>query len=119
MRTQPKALTVRFSLPEFASIEQQARTQGKKPADWVRSRCIDGVEWHERLFAELLVTQQLVADLVREFVVYSSGDHEEAVAKVRTIFAKAEAARNQSTNAASGDARLLESVSERVLESRR
>jgi hypothetical protein len=117
MRSHPKAVTVRFSLPEFAAIEDHARSQGESPAEWVRLRCLHALEWEERwvgevrallgelratqgLVAELggnhRATQQLVAELVRELVAHvSNGDREEAVDKIRAIFEKAEASRSQ------------------------
>jgi hypothetical protein len=94
MRSHPKALTVRFSEPEFVWIEAQARAHGEKPAEWVRSRCMEETGWEGRLLAELRATQQLVAELVREVVVYTSGGNNGVAGeKIRSIFEKAAALR--------------------------
>jgi hypothetical protein len=50
--------------------------------------------WEGRLLAELRATQQLVAELVRELVVYTSGGNNGAAGeKIRSIFEKAAALR--------------------------
>jgi hypothetical protein len=95
LRIHPRSVTARFSEAEFREVKAQAMMQGQNLAEWVRWRCLQD-DNHDRYLGELMATQQMLAELVREFIVYSTGDHQEAVTKVRNIFGKAEAARNGS-----------------------
>jgi hypothetical protein len=105
MRSRPERLTVRFTPEEFRSIVHEAKTQGQTPAGWVRSQCLKQVEpgpgeshWG-KLWAEHLVTQKLLEQLVQEFVAYASnGDRSSAISRMRAIFEKAEACRDKKSN---------------------
>jgi hypothetical protein len=74
-------------------VEEKAKTQGKSAATWIRSRALAGTSLERVFMAELLAAQNLVVELIKEFMLHAYGDDREmAVARGNEMFKRARAA---------------------------